>query len=138
VIFLSRGGGGSWNGSDGLESFTVKVLTEHCDPRRFGQAAARWRTISLRGVRVATPSCYFGRPGMYAAYSFVFVMGGVDRVAEPCLSEANLIQDDGEFGQLQCSALNSLSPSFVFMSKSLEEREIQDWTYFVYDRLYVM
>lgn len=101
-----------------LEDLTVGALQSSCS----GTASVlvpRWSWPT------ATPKCYFGRPGQYGNFSFVFQALDATFKDEGCRSEFDQIEKL-EFSKLSCPSIKSLKVDFMFATK-VEDLDVQDW-----------
>ena len=114
LIFLSQA-----NGWKNLEELTIGTVKGSCDPVQEGEAAATLAPVPEGGTAqlAATPKCYFGRPGNYAHYAFVYAMGGAALPGKDCEADYASIDSPGAFSKLSCAAYLDRKPEFVFMSK---------------------
>lgn len=121
LLFLDNG-----NGWKNLEQLTIGTVKDACDPSRDGKEAAALMPVPEGGTAqlAASPECDFGRPGGYAAYSFVYAMGGAGLQDEACKADYASIEKPGAFAKLTCPAYLDRTPDFVFMTKN-EDVDVQ-------------
>jgi hypothetical protein len=91
-----------------LDRLTLPFLKGHC-------AKGAVEDIDARYAVMWTPSCYFGRPGSYMNYSFLFEISG-------CKSKKTSIVDAFQFSELTCPP-NMQLPKAAFVTKDENAQE---------------
>ena len=132
LIFLSQA-----NGWKNLEELTIGTVKGSCDPVQEGEAAATLAPVPEGGTAqlAATPKCYFGRPGNYAHYAFVYAMGGAALPGKDCEADYASIDSPGAFSKLSCAAYLDRKPEFVFMTRK-DDVDVQHLTAQAYGALF--